>query len=510
MAQLSLPPWVEFYDSTKNDVITTTLNSSLNGKLYSKLLLSLEGSALQGIVSKKHLHANGLSLLCDLVQMYKPKNVPEIIALKTGEFRSNTKRFPNESIDAYFNCFHELLDDLNDAEEPVPIKSAIRHFIFTLGPDFEAIQSNYRIGNLPSPWNTQDWPTLLVLCRDYYNSVKPFGSHKKDNSTSNNGSNTNSGFDRLNHHKKIRQWFLNPLKHRKDLEQEQAKHPDKCIFHLSSTHPTESCTVVLECDKIRASKGPSTASTTGTVGQLRHVTEELYEDAVDIEDNVVMTEGGFQDNDTNEDSLLYFARLSNHYLRLARVSADPNATILRHHMPYPVIADSGAIFHMFKEREFFTHITPATGRVLLGDGVTALPILGVGTVCCRVDGYDLTLNNVRYIPELSESIYSLFLHIQDPGQGLKSFYEDGLFISFPSFTTKAIVGNHDIYINMIPASVDVQPQEGTSMNLPSSCCSFSESASDTICRNIKQFQSVLQNETTCLDNLLEDLRNYYN
>jgi hypothetical protein len=34
MAQLSLPPWVEFYDSTKNDVITTTLNSSLNGKLY--------------------------------------------------------------------------------------------------------------------------------------------------------------------------------------------------------------------------------------------------------------------------------------------------------------------------------------------------------------------------------------------------------------------------------------------------------------------------------------------
>ena len=74
------------------------------------------------------------------------------------------KRSPNESIDSYFNRFHELLDDLNDAEEPVPLRSAIRHFIFTLGTEFETIQSNYRIGNLPSQWNTQDWPTLLVLC----------------------------------------------------------------------------------------------------------------------------------------------------------------------------------------------------------------------------------------------------------------------------------------------------------------------------------------------------------
>jgi hypothetical protein len=174
MAQLSLPPWTELYDSSTNDAVLSTQNTSLNGKLYSKLLLALEGSALQSIVSQKHLRANGLLLLRDLVQAYKPKNVPEIIALKTGEFWSNTKCYPNESIDAYFNRFHELLDDLSDAEEPIPVKSAVRHFIFTLGVEFEAIQSNYRIGNLPSPWNTQDWPMLLVLCRDYYNSVKPF------------------------------------------------------------------------------------------------------------------------------------------------------------------------------------------------------------------------------------------------------------------------------------------------------------------------------------------------
>jgi len=51
----------------------------------------------------------------------------------------------------------------------------MRQFIFTLGMEFSANQTNYRIGNLPQEWNTTDWPTLLVLCRDYYNSVNPKG-----------------------------------------------------------------------------------------------------------------------------------------------------------------------------------------------------------------------------------------------------------------------------------------------------------------------------------------------
>jgi hypothetical protein len=73
MAQLSLPPWWEFYDPSKNDIILSTTNSVLNGKLYSKLLLSLEGIALQSTVAKKHLWANGLYLLQVLVQTYKRK-----------------------------------------------------------------------------------------------------------------------------------------------------------------------------------------------------------------------------------------------------------------------------------------------------------------------------------------------------------------------------------------------------------------------------------------------------
>jgi hypothetical protein len=44
---------------------------------------------------------------------------------------------------------------------------------------------------------------------------------------------------------------------------------------------------------------------------------------------------------------------------------------------------------MFKEPEFFEFITPAKGNVILGDGKTSLPIIGVGTVKCFLgDDFD--------------------------------------------------------------------------------------------------------------------------
>lgn len=67
---------------------------------------------------------------------------------------------------------------------------------------------------------------------------------------------------------------------------------------------------------------------------------------------------------------------------------------------------------MFKHKEFFTSILPATGRVILGDGQTSIPINGVGTVRCYIGTNEVIIPNVRYVPDISESIYSLFLHIK--------------------------------------------------------------------------------------------------
>jgi hypothetical protein len=356
LTQLSLPPWQDLYDSIRHDVVDSTQNASLNGRLYSKIILALEGSAYKNFVSRKHLRANGVSLLAELVQTYKPRNVPELIAAKTVEFWGQMKRQPNESIDAYYDRFQELLEDLEDAEEPIATKAAIRQFIFTLGPEFQSIQNNFRINNLPSEWKTNNWPDLLTLCRDYYNSVT---SHLPNRRLVQNQHDQN--FDREEHQKKVKMWFMNPGKYCQEIENCQNRYPGRCIYHLAKSHPTEKCGVKKECDELVAGRKTSRSSgnNSSTPGQLRHLTEESYEEA-EFED--VVEQEVVSGNDTNKHSLLYFARLSKHYLCLVKNSSVPSQS--RHTMPFPVIADSGANYHMFRDQQFFSTMSPATGNVI--------------------------------------------------------------------------------------------------------------------------------------------------
>jgi hypothetical protein len=215
--------------------------------------------------------------------MYKPKNIPEVIAAKTVEFWGNTKRLSSESVDDYYNRFQELPEELSEAEEPISTKSAIRHFIFTLGAEFEPLQHNYRLGSISSEWQTQDWPTLLVLRRDFYNSVNPKGpTSKRERDPF-----SELQIDRGAHHKKIRQWFMNPTRYCQEISSEQQKYPGKCIYHLSSTHSTANCNIKKECDRILASKrsesGDASNSSSSVTGQLRHLTDDSFEDAVESE-----------------------------------------------------------------------------------------------------------------------------------------------------------------------------------------------------------------------------------
>ena len=171
---------------------------------------------------------------------------------------------------------------------------------------------------------------------------------------------------------------------------------------------------------------PPTGSTTS---QLHHITDEQFVNAESDDTPSVFYDNG---NNTNKESLLYFAQITNHYLCLVKTSSSTLTTIW-HPMFFPVIADSGANYHIFKEKEFFETILPASGTVLLGDGKTTLSIKGVGTIKYKIGDHVLTVPNVRYIPELSESIYSLFVHIQTPNHGLESSYEDGFVSEVPLF-----------------------------------------------------------------------------
>ena len=51
LAQLSLAPWSELYNADTHALVATTTNTTLNGKLYAKIITCLEGQVLQNMVS---------------------------------------------------------------------------------------------------------------------------------------------------------------------------------------------------------------------------------------------------------------------------------------------------------------------------------------------------------------------------------------------------------------------------------------------------------------------------
>ncbi len=88
-------------------------------------------------------------------------------------------------------------------------------------------------------------------------------------------------------------------------------------YHLSKTHPTDTCNIKKECDKLRGANKLADASivpTTSTRGQLRHISEEEVPQVEDDIQDVVSEEE--LDNDTNDAVLNYFSLVTKHYLSL--------------------------------------------------------------------------------------------------------------------------------------------------------------------------------------------------
>lgn len=84
---------------------------------------------------------------------------------------------------------------------------------------------------------------------------------------------------------------------------------------------------------------------------------------------------------------------------------------------------------------------------------------------------------------------------------MDSSYENGLFVKFPHFQTKAIIGEDDIYLDMIPVVSDSKLFHNSTVDEPEISSNF--------CRQITQFTSNINVETEKIDNILQDLRKYY-
>jgi hypothetical protein len=154
---------------------------------------------------------------------------------------------------------------------------------------------------------------------------------------------------------------------------------------------------------------------------------------------------------------------------------------------------------MFRDKAFFKSLQPASGNVILGDGKTSLPIQGIGTILLQFVQHVVSVPNVRYVPDLAESICSLFSHIKCHGHELHSSFEDGLFLGFLMFCSKAIVGSHDIYLDAVPVSTQsvLSPSGSDSVTSVSVCTSLSHLSDDAIVEPSEQ------------DNLIYQLHQYY-
>jgi len=227
---------------------------------------------------------------------------------------------------------------------------------------------------------------------------------------------------------------------------------------------------------------------------LTEIPEEVVDES--IEDTTDPCSPEELATDTNEEVLNYFRHVSKHYLRLAKHNLESPS---RHNMVFPIIADSGANWHMFNDLSFFDNIQQASGKVILGDGITCIPIQGIGNIRLKFGDNIITIKDVRHVPDLAESIYCLFHHIQSPNHGLQSSFDTGLYINFPGFTSRAVLGDHDIYLDASPVHA------GESVIKPTLASFVSN---PTVCRSMTQNDENKIIEPTKQDHLLAQLRKY--
>lgn len=106
------------------------------------------------------------------------------------------------------------------------------------------------------------------------------------------------------------------------------------------------------------------------------------------------------------------------------------------------------------------------------------------------------------LPDLGKTVCSLLLHLKNPSHGLHSTSNQSLFITFPNFVTKAIIGDNDIYLNAVPVCATPLNQCPNDLPLPLD--------STPPYTGVRQLQHEIgQQETRTLDNLLVNPWNYY-
>ena len=78
-----------------------------------------------------------------------------------------------------------------------------------------------------------------------------------------------------------------------------------------------------------------------------------------------------------------------------------------------IILNTGVTKHMTGNTDLFAKIPPVTNKfVILGDGTTKHPVLGIGIIHVNIGNYFIQLHDVLYVPQLQDTLFSITEHIK--------------------------------------------------------------------------------------------------
>eukprot|EP00957_Ditylum_brightwellii_P062812 4766064-Ditylum_brightwellii.AAC.1 len=92
-----------------------------------------------------------------------------------------------------------------------------------------------------------------------------------------------------------------------------------------------------------------------------------------------------------------------------------------------MVIESGATVHMFN-----ISVLEQNSIVLLGDGVSFLPVNGIGTAIIYVNSKPIILPDSFYIPDLEVTLYSILEHACHKGNTFSSDIPEQHMLTWPN------------------------------------------------------------------------------
>jgi len=479
LAILASPGWVTVFQnvSSKTLKLDEEISESLSSRLYAALRTSLSGNAEKLMMTKTETWGKGLLFLNILKQTYRQRLHRADLLQKEKEY-SLLFQSPSESIDDFAARCITLRDLLLEHDITASASGLRDRFIMGLGPLFTELQQT-PFEDLPARWQTDDIQKLINYATSYkdeklavrqrnrlYNEVNKIGAPKPTTTpkqptptsgkgkpdTSRKAENTKEEIQEKNEIRQakieqdIKKGIFDPMKYAWEVRR------NCCVWHDSNMHTVQRCSTinsllaahpmqkyyavpphVLNRGNSNATTNPNarppSAPAPAPTPAARHTRANPTE-VPDMDNNPFAAlrddpPNNVDNNDTNN-------LINNYSTSCNNVSIQPSNTSL----DISFIVDSGAYPHMIKDKCHFTALQPwtdtKTTHVTLADGDATAKIEGLGNVQLKINNHYYELKDVLYVPDLSDSLFSVKKHQETPGH-YAHFEKNELTLAFPTF-----------------------------------------------------------------------------